>query len=153
MYRRQSKCSPGLPLGVCFVSWLIRDLQIYLNGFWNRGIRPKAGKDSQKDGGEKYEDPALTTAALTMPRRLRAFTLPSQPRPPMSAIQPFAAAVAQMPKPALGHSRNLCAVRKCGRTIPRPPPLPADSAVNDMHRLTVHAGRAGGSLIAARLRK
>ncbi len=110
MYRRESKRSPGLPLGVCFVSWLIRDLQIYLNGSWNRGIRPKTGKDSQKAGGEKYEDPALTKPALTMPRRLRAFSLPSQPRPPMSAIQPFAAAVAQMPKPALGHSRNFCAV-------------------------------------------
>jgi hypothetical protein len=85
MYHCESKRSPGLPAGACFISWLIRDLQIYLNGFWNRGIRPKTAKDSQKDGGEKYEDPALTKPALTMPRRLRAFTLPSPPRPPVSA--------------------------------------------------------------------
>jgi hypothetical protein len=46
-------------------NWLIRDLQIYLNGFWNRGIRPKTRKDSQKVAGEKYEDPVFTMPALT----------------------------------------------------------------------------------------
>src|SRR5208337_2291611 len=60
--------------------WLIRDLQIYLNGFSNRGIQPKAGKDSQKCGGGKYAAPLLTTLALTMPRRLRGLSW----RQPMS---------------------------------------------------------------------
>jgi len=51
--------------------WLIRDLQIYLNGFWNRGIRPKTRKDSQKAVGEKYEIRAFTISALTT---MRAYT-------------------------------------------------------------------------------
>jgi hypothetical protein len=51
-------------------------LALYLNGFWNRGIRPETAKDSQKAGGGKYRVLALTTPALTMPRRLRRFTLP-----------------------------------------------------------------------------
>jgi hypothetical protein len=46
--------------------WLIGKLRVYLNGFWNRGIGPKAGKDSQKDGGGKYEDPAFTIRAFTV---------------------------------------------------------------------------------------
>jgi hypothetical protein len=46
----------------------MRDLQIYLNGFWSHGIRPEAGKDSQKCGGGKYEGPAFTIAALSMMR-------------------------------------------------------------------------------------
>jgi hypothetical protein len=41
-------------------------LQLYLTGFWKRRIRPKARKNSQKDGGGKYENPAFTMAALTM---------------------------------------------------------------------------------------
>jgi hypothetical protein len=44
----------------------MRDLQIYLNGFWSHGIRPEAGKDSQKCGGGKYEVLAFTMPAFTM---------------------------------------------------------------------------------------
>jgi hypothetical protein len=47
-------------------SWLTLKLPVYLNGFWNHGIRPKTAKDSQKVAGEKYEDPAFTMPALTM---------------------------------------------------------------------------------------
>jgi hypothetical protein len=46
----------------------------YLTGSWNRGIRPKTAKDSQKAAGEKYEDSAFTTLALTMPPPITAFT-------------------------------------------------------------------------------
>ena len=45
---------------------LIRELQIYLKGFWNRRIRAKTAKDSQKVAGEKYESPPLTTPAFTI---------------------------------------------------------------------------------------
>jgi len=55
----------------CTVSWLRLNLRVYLSGFWNREIRPKAAKDSQKDGGEKYEAGAFTIRALIMPRPLR----------------------------------------------------------------------------------
>ena len=48
--------------------WLIRDLRIYLNGFWSRGIQAKVRKDPQKAVGEKYEDPAFTIRTLTMMR-------------------------------------------------------------------------------------
>jgi hypothetical protein len=58
----------------CTVFWLIRELQIYLNGFWSHRIRPKTAKDPQKVAGEKYDDAAFTIRALTMPRCLRAFT-------------------------------------------------------------------------------
>jgi hypothetical protein len=47
-------------------SWLTLKLRIYLNGFWNRRIRPKTRKDSQKVAGEKYEDLAFTIRALTI---------------------------------------------------------------------------------------
>jgi hypothetical protein len=62
------------PCAKCTVSWLISELQIYLNGFWNGGIRPKTAKDSQKAAGGKYEFRAFTMATLTMPRRLQHFT-------------------------------------------------------------------------------
>jgi hypothetical protein len=54
--------------------WLIRDLRIYLNGFWNRGIGAKTRKDSQKVAGEKYGGPPFTTVALTTPARLRGLS-------------------------------------------------------------------------------
>ncbi len=56
------------------ILWLIRELQIYLNGFCKRGIRPETRKDSQKVAGEKYEDPAFTTSTLTIPRCPTAVT-------------------------------------------------------------------------------
>jgi hypothetical protein len=46
--------------------WLIRNLRVYLNGFWKHGIRPKTAKDSQKVAGRKYEDLAFTKRALSM---------------------------------------------------------------------------------------
>jgi hypothetical protein len=48
--------------------WLIQNLRVYLNGFWNRGIRPKTRKDSQKVAGRKYDDWAFTNSALTTMR-------------------------------------------------------------------------------------
>jgi hypothetical protein len=53
--------------------WLIRNLRSYLKGFCERRNRPEAGKISQKCCGIKYEDPALTIRALTMPRRPTLF--------------------------------------------------------------------------------
>jgi hypothetical protein len=49
-------------------------LQPYLTGFWNRRIRPKTAKDSQKVAGEKYEVRAFTTRTLTMLPPITAFT-------------------------------------------------------------------------------
>jgi hypothetical protein len=54
---------------------LICELFPYLTGFWDRGIRPKRGKDPQKDGGGNYRVLPFTTPALTIPRRLRCFTI------------------------------------------------------------------------------
>jgi hypothetical protein len=43
----------------------MRDLRIYLKGFWKRGNRAKAGKNPPKDYGGKYEEPPFTMAGLT----------------------------------------------------------------------------------------
>ncbi len=50
----------------CTVQWLISNLPIYLIGFWSRRNRPKAGKDSQKDGGGKYAGPTFTIGTLSI---------------------------------------------------------------------------------------
>jgi hypothetical protein len=52
--------------------WLTGNLPVYLNGFWNRRIRPKTAKDSQKVAGEKYEIRAFTMPALTIIARYAA---------------------------------------------------------------------------------
>ncbi len=59
----------------CAVLWLISNREIYLNGFWNRGIQPKRGKDSQKDGGGNCGSVPFTMPALTMVPRLRGLTV------------------------------------------------------------------------------
>ncbi len=59
----------------CAVLWLISNRQIYLNGFWKRGIQPKRGKDSQKGGGGKCGAVPFTMPALTMAPRLRGLTV------------------------------------------------------------------------------
>ncbi|MGO9484056.1 MAG: hypothetical protein ACLPX9_05680 [Rhodomicrobium sp.] len=48
------------------VLWLRLKLSAYLIVFWSRRNRPKAGKDSQKDGGGKYAPVPFTIGVFTM---------------------------------------------------------------------------------------
>ena len=65
------------------------NLRTYLKGFLKRRIRPKARKDSRDSAPRKHELSPLTTPALTMAPRLRAFTV-SLPPPAAQAAGPHA---------------------------------------------------------------
>jgi hypothetical protein len=84
---------------------LICKLFPYLTGFWKRGIRPKTGKDSQNDGGENYRVLPFTTPALTMPRRLRCFTICYESRRVCNRGSPWSG---RSPKQPAGSSHPSC---------------------------------------------